>query len=53
MLIVKCHNGNDVQINRGRQNTAMLVIGVVSADLGSAGCRKYGDLLPFRIQAGK
>ena len=53
MLVVKCHNGNDVQINRGSQNTAMLVIGMVSADLGSARCRKYGDLLPLRIQARK
>ena len=32
---------------------AMLVIGMVSADLGSARCRKYGDLLPLRIQARK
>ena len=52
-LLLRRYDGQLVQRNSSSQHPAVLVVGVVAAQLGAARCRKDAHLFPFPIQPGK
>ena len=52
-VIAGRRHGHKVEHHRRRQPVAVLVVGVVAAQLGAARCRKDAHLFPFPIKPGK
>ena len=50
-IIIEGHAGNGLQIDCACQHAAVLMVGMIAADLGAAGCRKniFHDPSPFFV----
>ena len=52
-LLLRRYDSHEVKGDSARKAVAVLVVGVVAAQLGAARCRKDAHLFPFPIQPGK